>query len=175
MAESSTSGWRSSRTSSRTRTARTLIGEKEATGECQKEPKCIKTNTVFWTDFELVLAPFLAFILHYKSPENAPRIVAKALHHRFQRVPGSHLGTTFVQRWPQDIISDDFGSILAGFGVPNGGQDGPQIGKLGSDSNLFFRLFFRFSPPYIHPFFISCAGIRVGPGWWSGHTCGFIF
>ena len=69
----------------------------------------------------------------------------------------------------------DFGSILAGFGVPNGGQDGPQIGKLGSDSNLFFRLFFRFSPPYIHPFFISCAGIRVGPGWWSGHTCGFIF
>ena len=36
----------------------------------------------------------------------------------------------------------DFGSILAGFGVPNGGQDGPQIGKLGSDSNLFFRLFF---------------------------------
>ena len=28
-------------------------------------------------------------------------------------------------------FSINFGSILEGFGVPNGGQDGPKMGKLG--------------------------------------------
>ena len=29
------------------------------------------------------------------------------------------------------VFSSIFGTILEGFGIPNGGQDGPKMGKLG--------------------------------------------
>ncbi len=68
-----------------------------------------------------------------KTDENGPKMVPKPLQNRSWRVSGSHLGATLETRCFQDLIFDDFGSIL-----------GPPLGPVwGHFGHHFFDVFLK--------------------------------
>ena len=68
-----------------------------------------------------------------KTDENGPKMVPKPLQNRSWRGPGGLLGATLETRCFQDLIFDDFGSIL-----------GPPLGPVwGHVGHHFFSVFLR--------------------------------
>ena len=70
-----------------------------------------------------------------KTDENGPKMVPKPLQNRSWRGSGGHLGATLETRCFQDLIFDDFGSIL-----------GPPLGPIWAHFGhhyFFFKCFFE--------------------------------
>ena len=68
-----------------------------------------------------------------KNDENGPNMVPKPLQNRAWRGSGRHLGAILETKCFQDLIFDDFGSIL-----------GPPLGPfLGHFEHRFFDVFLR--------------------------------
>ena len=82
----------------------------------------------FFLFFELLSRLLFAVVLisDPKSNKNGTKIVAKPHQNRCWRGSGGHLGALLDKRLSQNIILDDFGTLLGPLWRPTGAQQGPR-------------------------------------------------